>query len=50
VRELERLQRALGSTVLGTALADGGELVEDVGSALPADRYDAVLGDMLLEP
>jgi len=50
LRELERLQGALGSSVLGTALADGGELVEDVGSALPGDRYDAVLGDMLLEP
>jgi hypothetical protein len=50
LRELERLQRALGSTALGAALADGGELVEDLGSALPADRYDSVLGEMLLEP
>jgi len=50
LRELERLQRALGSSALGTALADGGELVEDLGSVLPGDRYDAVLGDMLLEP
>jgi glycine cleavage system H protein len=50
LRELERLQRALGSTALGTALADGGELVEDLGSVLPGDRYDTVLGDMLLEP
>ena len=50
LRELERLQRALGSTALGAALADGGELVEDVGAALPRDRYDALLGDMLLEP
>jgi hypothetical protein len=50
LRELERLQRALGSTALGAALADGGELVEDVGAALPGDRYDALLGDMLLEP
>jgi len=32
------------------ALADGGELVDDVGAALPRDRYDALLGDMLLEP
>jgi glycine cleavage system H protein len=48
--ELERLQRALGSTELGAALADGGELVADVGAALPRDRYDALLGDMLLEP
>jgi hypothetical protein len=50
LRELERLQRALGSSALGAALADGGELVEDVGSALPGDRYDSVLGEMLLEP
>jgi glycine cleavage system H protein len=50
LRELERLQRAMGSTALGAALADGGELVDDVGAALPGDRYDAVLGDMLLEP
>jgi glycine cleavage system H protein len=50
LRELERLQRALGSSALGAALADGGELVEDVGSTLPGDRYDAVLGEMLLEP
>jgi glycine cleavage system H protein len=50
LRELERLQRALGSGAVGAALADGGELVEDLGSVLPGDRYDAVLGDMLLEP
>ncbi len=50
LRELERLQRSMGSTALGAALADGGELVEDVGAARPGERYDAVLGDMLLEP
>jgi glycine cleavage system H protein len=50
LRELERLQQALGSSELGAALADGGELVADVGAALPGDRYDALLGDMLLEP
>jgi len=50
LRELERLQRALGTSELGAALADGGELVEDVGAALPRDRYDALLGEMLLEP
>jgi len=50
LRELERLQRALGSSEVGAALADGGELVADVGAALPRDRYDTVLGDMLLEP
>ena len=50
LRELERLQRALGPGEVGAALADGGELVADVGAALPRDRYDALLGDMLLEP
>jgi hypothetical protein len=50
VRELERLQLALGPGEIGAALADGGELVADVGAALPRDRYDALLGDMLLEP
>jgi hypothetical protein len=50
LRELERLQRAAGSESLGAALADGGELVADVGAALPTDRYDALLGEMLLEP
>jgi glycine cleavage system H protein len=48
--ELERLQRVLGTSELGAALADGGELVADVGAALPGDRYDALLGEMLLEP
>jgi len=47
LRELERLQLALGAS---PALADGGELVADVGAELPADRYDALLGEMLLEP
>jgi hypothetical protein len=49
LRELERLQRAFSPDV-AAALADGGELVEDVGATLPRDRYDALLGDMLLEP
>ena len=44
------LQRALGSTGGGAALADGGELVADVGAVLPRERYDALLGEMLLEP
>jgi hypothetical protein len=50
LRELERLQAAVGSGATGAALADGGELVADVGAALPPERFDAVLGDMLLEP
>jgi hypothetical protein len=50
LRELERLQGVVGVSALGAALADGGELVEDVGAALPADGYDDLLGEMLLEP
>jgi hypothetical protein len=49
LRELERLQAALVSSPLGAVLADGGELVEDVGAVLPGDRFDALLGDMLLD-
>lgn len=50
MRELERLQRAIAPAGVGPALADGGELVADVGAALPRDRYDAVVGEMFLEP
>jgi hypothetical protein len=50
LRELERLQRALAPAGMGPALADGGELVADVGAVVPAERYDALLGEMLLEP
>ena len=49
LRELERLQAACGGPA-GAALADGGELVEDVGAAIPAERLDALLGDVFLEP
>ena len=49
LRELERLQAACGGPA-GAALADGGELVEDVGAAVPASRYDTLLGDVFLEP
>jgi glycine cleavage system H protein len=50
LRELERVQQALGPRTLGPALADGGELVRDLGAALPAADYEALLGQMLLEP
>jgi hypothetical protein len=49
LRELERLQKACGGPA-GAALADGGELVEDAGAAVPEPRYDALLGDLFLEP
>ena len=50
LRELERLQQALGGAGGQPALADGGELVSDVGAELPRECYDALLGLMLLEP
>jgi hypothetical protein len=50
LRELERLQRALAPVGTLPALADGGELVADVGAAVPRERYDALLGEMFLEP
>lgn len=49
VREMERLQAACGGPA-GVALADGGELVEDAGAAVPPRRLDALLGDLFLEP
>jgi hypothetical protein len=49
LRELERLQAACGSPS-GVALADGGELVEDFGAAVPRARFDALLADVFLEP
>jgi hypothetical protein len=49
LRELERLQAACGGPT-GAALADGGELVEDVGAEVPAERLDSLLGDVFLEP
>jgi Glycine cleavage H-protein len=50
LREIERLQGAVGGRETGALLADGGELVADVGAEVPAERYDALLGDVFLEP
>jgi hypothetical protein len=49
LRELERLERALGPQETGLALADGGELVADVSRVLSPAQLDAVLGEMFLE-
>jgi hypothetical protein len=49
LRELERLQGLLGSRELGPAMADGGELLADLGPELPPARLDAVLGEMFLD-
>lgn len=49
LRELERLQGVLGARQVGPVLADGGELLTDLGPALPPARVDAVLGAMFLD-
>jgi hypothetical protein len=51
MRELERLQLAL--TMEGASmpsLADGGVPVSDIAAAYPKTDWDAVCGEMFLEP
>ncbi len=48
LRELERVERALAPLGATVALADGGELVTDIGAMLPRERYDALLGETFL--
>jgi len=48
MRELERLQIALGGGRL--SLADGGVPVADIASAYSGDDWDAVCGEMFLQP
>jgi glycine cleavage system H protein len=50
LREMERLQGLLSAGGTGTSLADGGEPVQDLSTAIPETRRDEVLGEMLLEP
>lgn len=50
LREIERLEQALGLRGVGQALADGGELVADLPHVLPRRQMDALLGEMFLEP
>ncbi|HET9317582.1 MAG TPA: hypothetical protein VFQ51_18460, partial [Vicinamibacteria bacterium] len=49
MREVERLQTLLGTRELGPALADGGQLLPDLGAAIPRGRMDGVLGEMFLD-
>jgi hypothetical protein len=49
LRELERFEGLLGPRELGVAMADGGELLDDLGAAVPPARLDAVLGEMFLD-
>lgn len=50
LRELEMLQERLGAPGAGPALADGGELVADLMAACPDADWDAIIGDLCLEP
>lgn len=50
LREMERLQRTLSRGPGGQSLADGGVPVGNLASAIPEERRDEVLGEMLLEP
>ncbi len=47
-RELERLQFLLGGSA-GPALADGGELMDDLPKRYPSADWDSVWGEMFLE-
>lgn len=49
MREIERFHALLAPRDLGPALSDGGELLRDVGSAIPAGSVDGVLGAMFLD-
>ena len=48
MRELERLQLLLGGQA-GPALADGGELMDDLPKRYPAADWDSVWGEVFLE-
>jgi hypothetical protein len=50
-REMERLQLSLSAEVgTAAALADGGVPVKDIAAAYPKANWDAVCGEMFLEP
>jgi glycine cleavage system H lipoate-binding protein len=50
VKELERLQFALGGEAIGMSLADGGTPVDDMTKACPQADWDAVWGELFLQP
>jgi glycine cleavage system H lipoate-binding protein len=49
-RELERLQIALSPAGSAARLADGGDLIQDVSAQMPAAEWEAVCGEMFLQP
>ena len=50
LREMERLQLSLATDAVGMSLADGGLLVDDLSKGYPEADWDAVMGEMFLEP
>jgi glycine cleavage system H lipoate-binding protein len=50
LREMERLQLAFSSQDGAPALADGGVLMENIPAACPNLDWDAISGEMFLEP
>jgi len=50
MRELERLQLTLSVEGAAPSLADGGVPVADIAASYPAADWDAVCGEMFLEP
>jgi glycine cleavage system H lipoate-binding protein len=50
MREMERLQLALSAEGAAPTLADGGVPVADIAASYPQTDWDAVCGEMFLEP
>jgi len=50
MREMERLQLALSAEDTAPSLADGGVPVADIAAAYPEADWDAVCGEMFLQP
>ena len=50
LREMERLQKAISPTQGAYTMADGGVLVADIAGSCPQADWDAVCGEMFLEP
>jgi hypothetical protein len=50
MREMERLQLALSTEGAAPTLADGGVPVADIAACYPKTDWDAVCGEMFLEP
>ena len=50
LREMDRLHRALSPSQDAYTMADGGVLVADIAESCPKADWDAVCGEMFLEP